>query len=105
MSLSDPCPRELALGDPQALLLQARRQRPIGLVAGGGRYPLVFAQKAQSLGLRVIGLGINDAATPELAQYCEHFYWTGVARMGRMVRLLKRHGVERLVMAGKVQKA
>src|SRR5262249_3504898 len=37
--------------------------------------------------------------------YSSHFYWTGLAGMGRMVRLFKRHGVERLVMAGKVTKA
>ena len=50
-------------------------------------------------------LGIRCEASPELARYASHFYWTGVAQLGRMVRMCKRHGVARLVMAGKISKA
>jgi DUF1009 family protein len=105
MSSNDPTSRELQLGSAESLLLEARRQRPIGLVAGSGRLPMVFAQKAHSLGLRLVTLGVRGEAAPELAGYSEQFYWTGIARMGRMVRLFQRHGVERLVMAGKITKA
>jgi DUF1009 family protein len=104
MICSDSCPRALTLGDAN-VLLEARHQRPIGLLAGGGRYPLVFAQKAHSLGFRVVCLAVRGSASAELARYCEHFYWTALPRMGRVVRCLKRHGVVHLVMAGKIQKA
>lgn len=105
MADSDPTERELKLGDEKALLLEARRKRPIGLLAGSGRFPIVFAEKARALGLPLVILGLNYEASPTLAEYSPHFYWTGVARMGRMIRLFRRHGVERLVMAGKVTKA
>jgi len=105
MAENDPIARELTLGDAEALLLAARRRRPIGLLAGSGRFPMTFAEKAHSLGLPLVILGVRCEASPDLARYASHFYWTGVAKMGRMVRLYKRHGVERIVMAGKISKA
>jgi DUF1009 family protein len=85
-------------GDP-------RGDKPIGLLAGGGRFPIVFAEKARSLGLSVVCVGIRCEANPELAGYVGRFHWTGAAQLGRMIRLFKREGVERVVMAGKVHKA
>jgi len=78
--------------------------RPIGLLAGWGRFPLVFAQKTRSLGIPVICVGIRHEANPELAGLVQRFYWTGVARLGRMIRCFKREGVCQAVMAGKVHK-
>jgi len=53
----------------------------------------------------VVCVGLRGAAAPELAQDVRRFYWSGAGRLGRMIRLFKREGVERLVMAGKVPKA
>jgi UDP-2,3-diacylglucosamine hydrolase len=84
--------------------LSARRQ-PIGLLAGGGRFPIVFAEKARGLGLPVVAVGIREAAPPDLARYVQQFHWSGPAQLGRMIRLFKRAGVTRIVMAGKIVKA
>jgi len=35
----------------------------------------------------------------------QRFYWSGVARMGRMIRCFKREKVVRVMMAGKIRKA
>jgi DUF1009 family protein len=78
---------------------------PVGLLAGSGRFPLTFAQKARALGLPVVCVGLRGEASPELAGHVHRFFWSGPARMGRMIRLFKREGVRRLVMAGKVGKA
>jgi UDP-2,3-diacylglucosamine hydrolase len=80
------------------------RGTPVGLLAGSGRFPVVFAEKARQLGIPVVCVGIRDEAPPELAGLVDRFYWTGVARMGRMIRCFKREGVRRAVMAGKVTK-
>ena len=79
--------------------------RPVGLIAGSGRFPIAFAEKARSLGLPVVCVGVRYEASPELAGMVRRFYWSGPAQMGRVIRLFKREGVERIVMAGKVQKA
>jgi DUF1009 family protein len=78
---------------------------PVGLLAGAGRFPISFAEKARAGGLRVCCVGLRDHADPVLAELCWRFHWCGVARVGGMIRLFRRDGVRRLVMAGKVHKA
>src|SRR6266568_2687091 len=73
---------------------------PIGLLAGSGRFPIIFAEKARSLGMRVVCVGIRYEASPELANLVDRFYWVGVARLGRMIRCFQREGVASAVMAG-----
>jgi DUF1009 family protein len=80
-------------------------ERPIGLLAGSGRFPVVFVERARELGHRVVCVGIRHEADPVLAQLATRFYWTGVAKMGRVIRCFRREGVDRVVMAGKVHKA
>jgi hypothetical protein len=81
-----------------------RTSTPIGLLAGWGRFPIVFAQKTRALGLPLVCVGIRDEASPELCKLAHRFYWTGLARLGRMIRCFKREGVRQVVMAGKVHK-
>ena len=76
----------------------------IGLIAGYGRFPLMFAEKARERGLRVVAVGIRYEASPELEGLVEKFYWCGVARVSRLIRLFKSEGITRAVMAGKVRK-
>lgn len=80
------------------------RARPIGLLAGEGRFPVVFAEKARQLGLRVICVGFRGIAAPELTGLVHRFYWCGLARLARMIRCFRREGVDTFVMAGKVHK-
>jgi DUF1009 family protein len=79
-------------------------QAPIGLLAGHGRFPIVFAQKARQLGLPLVCVGLRDEASPELAALADRFYWTGIAKLGRTIRCFKREGVRQIVMAGKIHK-
>jgi DUF1009 family protein len=79
--------------------------RPIGLLAGWGRFPAAFAEKAHILGIPVVCVGLRGAADPALSRLVRAFYWCSPVRLGRMIRLFRRDGVERVVMAGKVQKA
>jgi DUF1009 family protein len=82
-----------------------QHKESVGLLAGSGRFPIAFAEKARSVGLPVVCVGIRDHAAPELAGMVRRFYWSGVARIGRVIRCFQREGVRRLVMAGKIHKA
>ncbi len=78
---------------------------PVGLLAGSGRFPVLFAEKARNLGIPVVCVGIRHEAAPELEGLVSRFYWAGVARLGQMIRCFRREGVCRAVMAGKIHKA
>src|SRR5215470_17639223 len=92
------------VGDPQPSILDPRSSQPVGLLAGGGRFPILFAEKARRLGIPVVCVGIRHHAPPELAGLVDRFYWAGIARLGRMIRCFRREGVRRAVMAGKIRK-
>ncbi len=77
---------------------------PVGLLAGSGRFPIMFAQKARELGIPVVGVGIIGEAADELAPLCDRFHWAGLSKMGRVIRCFKGDGVREIVMAGKIQK-
>jgi len=83
---------------------QSRQSRPIGLLAGSGRFPILFAEAARRQGLQVACVGIKYEASDELRSLCESFEVVGIAKLGRMIRTFHRLGVEQIVMAGKVTK-
>jgi DUF1009 family protein len=83
---------------------RSRPAEPIGLLAGSGRFPILFAEAARSQGLRVACVGIKYEVPEELRSLCASFDVFGIAKMGRMIRAFRRRGVRRIVMAGKVTK-
>ena len=78
--------------------------RPIGLLAGSGRFPILFAEAAKRQGLSVACVGIRYEAHESLRELCSSFEEVGVSKLGRMIQVLKKQGVEEVVMAGKVTK-
>lgn len=79
--------------------------RTVGLLAGSGRFPILFAEAARRQGWEVACVGIRYEAPEELRTLCASFHDVGVSKLGRMIRTFRREGVERIVMAGKVTKS
>jgi DUF1009 family protein len=77
---------------------------PIGLLAGSGRFPILFAEAARRQSLRVACVGIKYEVPDELQSLCASFDVVGVAKLGAMIHAFHRRGVRRIVMAGKVTK-
>jgi UDP-2,3-diacylglucosamine hydrolase len=84
---------------------QAVPETPVGLLAGSGRFPIAFAEKARAVGLPVVCVALGGIAADELRPLVPRFHWAHPTRLGRMIRLFKREGVRQIVMAGKVPKA
>jgi DUF1009 family protein len=90
--------------NPHTPLEQAATARPIGLLAAAGRFPIVFAERAKSIGLPVACVGMKHLAPKELQQLCPRFTWAGLGRMNKVIRWFQRQRVQHIVMAGKVHK-
>jgi DUF1009 family protein len=76
----------------------------VGLLAGWGRFPVVFAEAAQRMGFSVQCLGLEGMSSAELVDICDHFQTVPLARIGKAIRHFKRRNVLNAVMAGKVEK-
>lgn len=76
----------------------------LGLIAGEGRLPHLVAAGAREAGLKVICVGLADIAEDSLADEVDVFYRVAIARPGTWIRRLRRHGVSRAIMVGRVAK-
>ena len=76
----------------------------LGLIAGEGRLPFLVAGGARRAGLKVVCVGLAEAAEKALAGEVDVFYSVALARPGSWIRKLRKHGVTRTIMVGRVPK-
>jgi UDP-2,3-diacylglucosamine hydrolase len=88
----------------EAVLPLSESREKIGLVAGWGDYPIRVAQSLKRQGHSIVCLGIKDHASENLASICDEFRMFGLGQMGAQARFLKRAGVAKATMAGKIFK-
>lgn len=81
-----------------------KSEKIIGLIAGGGRLPILVSQGAAKAGYRVICAGLGDNPEPQLAKAADFYARVPIARPGVWIRKLKKNGVTDAVMVGKVHK-
>jgi DUF1009 family protein len=79
-------------------------ERPLGLIAGSGRFPIVVAQAARRQGHRVFAIGVEGMASEELAPHCDEYATGRLGRIGRAIRLFRKASIKNIVMAGKIEK-
>lgn len=78
---------------------------PLGIIAGAGRFPFLVAEGARDAGRPVVIVALKGLASPELRDRADRFYWSGIVRLGRWIRLFRREGVREAIMAGYVRKS
>ena len=76
----------------------------LGLVAGGGRFPILVAEGAKRRGMDVICVGIRHEVSPELAKLCRSFRLIGLGKLGATFRYFHRHGIREVSWAGWIRK-
>jgi UDP-2,3-diacylglucosamine hydrolase len=72
----------------------------IGLIAGNGSLPRLFARAARARGLKVVAAAHRGETDPSLAADVDALSWVRVGQVGRIQRLLQRAGVKEAVLAG-----
>jgi len=75
----------------------------IGLIAGNGRFPIIFAESARKKGIEVIAIGINEETSKELEKFVNKIYWLGVGELDRLLKILREENIRSIVMAGQVK--
>lgn len=76
----------------------------LGIIAGGGTFPISVARTARSRGERVIGVGFASDTSPDFPGHCDAFTWLKLGQIGRLIEFFKEYGVTHLVMAGPINK-
>jgi hypothetical protein len=77
----------------------------IGLIAGNGTFPLLFARTARTQGVAVVAVAHEGETDPALAGEVEACTWIKVGQLDAIIRAFQAAGVRRAVMAGGIRKA
>lgn len=75
----------------------------IGLIAGSGRFPVLFAEEAKRRGARVVAVALKGVTDQEALSAHAEVHPFALGQVTAPLELLKKAGVKKVVMAGKVQ--
>ena len=76
----------------------------VGLIAGNGQFPLLFAQAAKEQGVRVVAVAMEGETNPEIANHVDVCSFVKVGQLGRMIKFFHKHSITQAAMAGGVRK-
>ncbi|MBM9604072.1 UDP-2,3-diacylglucosamine diphosphatase LpxI [Desulfopila inferna] len=77
----------------------------IGMIAGNGQFPLLFAKAAHLKGLQVCAIGYQGETDPLLAEHVPVLEWCYLGQIKRIIKFFKKHDISHAVMIGGVAKA
>lgn len=72
----------------------------IGLIAGGGRFPILFAESARRAGHRVVAVAHVNQTDPALEKVVDACTWVKLGQFGKILETLKASGCNEAVMLG-----
>jgi UDP-2,3-diacylglucosamine hydrolase len=78
--------------------------RTIGLIAGNGPLPLIFAQNATRHGYKVIVVAHKGEASKEIESMVEHCEWINVGQLGKIIDTFTHAKVSKAAMLGGINR-
>jgi len=78
--------------------------RKLGLIAGNGKFPLIFAEQARREGVSLVTVAHRGETPAEIEQAAGGVTWVYVGELGKIIRTFQKAGVKEAVMAGGIKK-
>ncbi|MCP4649351.1 MAG: LpxI family protein [PVC group bacterium] len=75
----------------------------IGLIAGNGEFPLLFAKGAKAAGISVLAIGIKEETSKELENLVDSIHWISVGQLKTLIDIFKKEEIKKAVMAGQIR--
>jgi len=76
----------------------------IGIIAGGGQFPLLFARAVKRQGLRVYTAAHRGETDESLAGQVDRLQWVRLGQLGKIINFFKEEGVNKTVFIGSITK-
>ena len=74
----------------------------LGLIAGNGKFPILFAQNAKAQNIKVVAAAIKGDTSVFLRFFVDEWQWFGPGELRRLFEYFKTAGVREVIMAGQV---
>ena len=76
----------------------------IGIIAGGGQFPILFARAAREQGRQVIVVAHKGESTPEIEEIADRICWVKLGQLGKIIKFFRQEGVHEAVLLGTITK-
>ncbi len=76
----------------------------IGLIAGSGQFPIIFAKAAKSKGFVIYAVAHNNETDPGLEDHVEAIEWIHIGKIKRIIKFFKKNDITQAVMMGAINK-
>ncbi len=76
----------------------------IGIIAGGGQFPLLFAEAAKAQGRQVMAAAHKGETWPEIDQVADRVCWVKLGQLGKIISFFNAEQVTEVVLAGTITK-
>ncbi len=74
----------------------------IGLIAGNGRFPLLFAKAAAAQGIRVVVAAVRGDTSALIYCVAQEVRWFSVVELEKMFEYFRTKGARHIIMAGQI---
>ncbi len=81
-----------------------RFQSPIGIVAGGGQFPLLCIRAAKKRGLNTVVVAHKGDTDKAVAAEADNTQWIHLGQLGKLIKTFKKCGVRQVLFAGTITK-
>ena len=78
--------------------------KKLGLIAGNGKFPLIFAAEARREGYEIVTVAHRGETPQEIENLVEQVTWIQVGQLGKLIETFKEAGVTQAAMAGGIRK-
>lgn len=78
--------------------------KKLGLIAGNGRFPLIFAEEARRAGYHVTAVAHRGETEAAIEKAADELTWVYVGQLGKIISSFRSAGVTEAVMAGGIRK-
>jgi len=76
----------------------------IGMIAGNGIYPAVFAREARSAGIkRLVSAAFEGETDPVIEEISDTVSWMRVGQLGKLIKFFESEKITRAVMVGQIE--
>jgi DUF1009 family protein len=80
------------------------QDHPLGLVAGGGQFPLLCARAARRQGRSIVAVAHKGETDPLLSEEVDQIEWVYLGQLGRLIETFKKAGASEAIFAGSITK-
>ena len=76
----------------------------IGVIAGGGQFPLLFARALRGRGHRIFVAAHRGETDESLTELADTLQWVKLGQLGRIIDFFKTHRIDRAAFVGSITK-